>query len=112
MSKARLQFSANFFGCAGYQLIDNQIFNTVDDAVMHSVKSKPDIVVICSSDEEYPLIAPEIFMKLKDKAIVVVAGNPPCKDELKAKGIQNFIHLRSNLIETLTEFNMKLGIKS
>jgi methylmalonyl-CoA mutase len=112
MSKARSQFAANFFGCAGYQLIDNEIFTSVDDAVKHSVKSKPDIVVICSSDEEYPQIAPEIFMKLKDKSIVVVAGNPSCKDELKAKGIHNFIHLRSNVIETLTEFNLKLGIKS
>jgi methylmalonyl-CoA mutase len=110
MSKARSQFSANFFGCAGYQLIENQIFITVDDAVKQSVKSKSDIVVICSSDEEYPLIAPEIFMKLKDKAIVVVAGNPACREELNSKGIDNFIHVRSNVIETLTEFNNKLGI--
>jgi len=110
MSKARSQFSANFFGCAGYQLIENQIFTTVDDAVKQSVKSKSDIVVICSSDEEYPLIAPEIFMKLKDKAIIVVAGNPACREELNSKGIDNFIHVRSNVIETLTEFNNKLGI--
>ena len=110
MSKARSQFSANFFGCAGYQLIENQIFITVDDAVKQSVKSKSDIVVICSSDEEYPLIAPEIFMKLKDKAIIVVAGNPACREELNSKGIDNFIHVRSNVIETLTEFNNKLGI--
>jgi methylmalonyl-CoA mutase len=66
--------------------------------------------VICSSDEEYPLIAPEIFMKLKDKAIIVVAGNPACREELNSKGIDNFIHVRSNVIETLTEFNNKLGI--
>lgn len=112
MSKARSQFSANFFGCAGYQIIDNQRFTDVDDSVNRSIESNPDIVVICSSDEEYPLIAPEIFMKLKDKAIVVIAGNPSCSEELRSKGIDNFIHVRSNVIETLSEFNKKLGIKS
>jgi methylmalonyl-CoA mutase len=49
-------------------------------------------------------------MILKDKAIVVIAGNPPCAEELKAKGIDNFIHVRSNLIETLMGFNNLLGI--
>ena len=49
-------------------------------------------------------------MKLKDKAIIVVAGNPACREELNSKGIDNFIHVRSNVIETLTEFNNKLGI--
>jgi methylmalonyl-CoA mutase len=111
MSKARSQFSANFFGCAGYQIIDNQRFTDVDESVRSSIESKPDIVVICSSDEEYARIAPEIFTKLKDKAIVVIAGNPACSEELKSKGIDNFIHVRSNVIETLTEFNNKLGIK-
>jgi methylmalonyl-CoA mutase len=111
MSKARSQFSANFFGCVGYQIIDNQRFSDVDDSVRLAIESKPDIVVICSSDEEYPQTAPEIFMKLKDKAIVVIAGNPACSEELKSKGIDNFIHVRSNVIETLTEFNRKLEIK-
>ena len=33
MRKARAQFSANFFGCAGYQIIDNKSFETADEAV-------------------------------------------------------------------------------
>lgn len=111
MSKARSQFSANFFGCAGYQILDNHGFDTVEEAVKSAVDSKADIVVICSSDEEYPLFAPEIYNSLKDKAIIVVAGNPACIDELKSKGLENFIHIRSNVIEILTEFNKKLGIE-
>jgi methylmalonyl-CoA mutase len=110
MSKARSQFSANFFGCAGYRIIDNLNFNDQDKAINAALETKAEIVVICSSDEEYPVLAPDLFMKLKDKAIVVIAGNPACTDELKSKGIDNFIHLRSNLIETLKDFNHKLGI--
>jgi methylmalonyl-CoA mutase len=111
MSKARAQFAANFFGCAGYRIIDNPVFKNSEDGVSKALESKAEIVVICSSDDEYPELAPEIYMKLKDKAIVVVAGNPPCAEELKSKGIDNFIHVRSNLIETLMGFNDKLGIK-
>jgi methylmalonyl-CoA mutase len=111
MRKARSQFSANFFGCGGYEIIDNDGFDSIEEAVRKAVKSHADIVVICSSDEEYPAYAPEVFMKLKDKAIIVVAGNPACIDELMSKGLENFIHVKSNIIITLTEFHKKLGIK-
>jgi len=110
MRKARAQFSANFFGCAGYQIIDNQGFNTVEEAVNNAVEAKADVVVICSSDEEYPVYAPEIFSRLNNSAIIVIAGNPACTEELKSAGIENFIHVRSNIIETLKMFNKKLGI--
>jgi len=111
MRKARAQFSANFFSCAGYQIIDNQGFNTVEEAVKSSLGSKADIVVICSSDEEYPVYAPEIFRMLNEKTIIVIAGNPSCTDELKTIGIEYFIHVRSNIIETLEMFNKKLKIQ-
>lgn len=111
MRKARAQFSANFFGCAGYEIIDNKSFESIDDAVKSVKESEPDIVVVCSSDDEYPQLAPDLFSKLKEKAIIVIAGNPTCGDELKSKGIENFIHLKSNVISTLSDFNKKLGIE-
>jgi methylmalonyl-CoA mutase len=110
MRKARAQFSANFFGCAGYQIIDNPGFDTIDEAVKQALQAKAEIVVICSSDDEYSLLAPEIHNRLKDTAIIVVAGNPASIDELKSKGLENFIHVRSNVIEILKDFNKRLGI--
>jgi methylmalonyl-CoA mutase len=111
MRKARAQFSANFFGCAGYEIIENTGFDNTDEAVRKALESKADIVVICSSDDDYLLFAPDIYAKLKDKAIIVVAGNPSSIDELKSKGLDNYIHVRSNIIEILAGFNEKLGIK-
>jgi methylmalonyl-CoA mutase len=108
--RARSQFSTNFFGCAGYHIIDNQGFDTVEDGVKPALESKADIVVICSSDEEYTLFAPDIYKRLKGKAIIVIAGNPACIDELKSKGLDIFIHVRSNVPETLSYFNIRLGI--
>ena len=68
-------------------------------------QSKADIVVICSSDEEYATIAPEIYNGLKDDTIVVVAGNPKeCIDALKQAGLKHFIHVKTNILESLTEF--------
>ena len=45
-----------------------------------------------------------------DKASVVVAGDPACKDDLVAKGISNFINVKSNVLETLKDYQAKLGI--
>ena len=47
---------------------------------------------------------------LDNKAIFVVAGAPACADELKAAGIENFIHVKVNQLDTLKAFNAKLGI--
>ncbi len=112
MRLARAQFSSNFFAVAGFDLIDNLGFKTVDDGVEAALKSKADIVVICSSDEEYAAIAPEIASALKGKAIVVLAGYPKeIIDDLKKSGIEHFIHVRSNLLESLQHFQKLLGIK-
>ena len=69
------------------------------------------ILVICSSDDEYAEFAPAAFKVLDGKAIFVVAGAPASTDELKAVGIENFISVKTNLLEALTSYNNKLGIK-
>ncbi|MFQ9170031.1 MAG: methylmalonyl-CoA mutase small subunit, partial [Parabacteroides distasonis] len=58
MRLARSQFSANFFACAGYKIIDNLGFDTVEAGVEAAVKAGAEIVVLCSSDDEYAEFAP------------------------------------------------------
>lgn len=110
MRLARSQFSCNFFAVAGFEVIDNNGFATVAEGIEAALKAHADIVVLCSSDEEYATYAPEAFNLLDNRAIFVVAGNPPCMDELKAKGITNFISIRSNLLETLSYYQQLVGI--
>ena len=112
MRKARAQFSSNFLGCAGYRIIDNHGFETIEEGIKDALDSKADIVVICSSDEEYEKIVPEIYNRLKDKTMVVVAGNPPCIDKLKSLGLEYFISVRSDVLEALGLFNTRMGIGS
>ena len=110
MRQARAQFSCNFLACAGYKVIDNLGFKTVEEGVDAALEAKADIVVICSSDDEYAEYAIPAFNYLAGRAMFVVAGAPACMEDLKAAGIDNYIHVRCNVLETLKEYNQKLGI--
>ena len=110
MRRARAQFSCNFFAVAGFDVIDNIGFKTVDEGVKAAIDAKAEIVVICSSDDEYVTFAPEAFEKIGNKAIYVVAGEPACRAELETKGIKNFISTKSNILDTLVNYQNLLKI--
>ncbi|MDY5631083.1 MAG: methylmalonyl-CoA mutase small subunit [Bacteroidaceae bacterium] len=110
MRQARAQFSCNFLAAAGYQVIDNLGFASVEEGVDKALAAGADIVVLCSSDDEYAEYAVPAFKYLDGRAMFVVAGAPACADELKAAGIENFIHVRVDQLKTLKEYNAKLGI--
>ena len=110
MRQARAQFSCNFLACAGYKVIDNLGFKTVEEGVDAALEAKADIVVICSSDDEYAEYAIPAYKYLNGRAMFVVAGAPACMEDLKAAGIENYIHVKCNVLETLKEYNQKLGI--
>ena len=106
MRLARAQFSDNFFACAGYELIDNNGFKTVKEGVDAAMEKKADVVVLCSSDDEYAALIPEAVKELDGRAELVLAG--PETDEFKALGVTNFINVRTNVLATLKAFNAKL----
>lgn len=110
MRKARAQFSSGFFAVAGYEIIDNIGFDTLEDGVNAALKAKADIVVLCSSDEEYADAGPGAHRLLGDKSLLVIAGEPACEKELRDAGIEYFISMRSDLLSTLSGFNKVLGI--
>jgi methylmalonyl-CoA mutase len=100
MRGARANFCLNFFGCAGFDVQDS---DTLEGAAA-------DLVVLCSSDAEYPALAREVCSAAH--VPVLVAGNPKAQiEELQAAGVQGFIHLQSNAVETLTEWQNRLGMK-
>ncbi|MCY1720999.1 methylmalonyl-CoA mutase family protein [Prolixibacteraceae bacterium Z1-6] len=107
--KARAQFACNFFAVAGFSVVDNNGFATVEEGVAAAKAAGADIVVVCSSDDEYATIVPAVAEQL-DEEILVVAGVPACQAELEAKGITNFIHVKSNILEELKAYQSKLGI--
>lgn len=110
MRQARAQFSCNFLAAAGYKVIDNLGFETVEKGVDAALEAGADIVVICSSDDEYAEYAIPAFQYLNGRAMYVVAGAPACSEDLKAAGIENFINVKSNQLETLKAYSAKLGL--
>jgi len=100
MKMARGQFCQNFFGCAGFEIVESESYEGTDAA----------LIVLCSSDPEYVAFAQEVCAAVK--VPVVVAGNPKEQmEELKAAGVAGFVHVLSNMVETLTEWQNKLGIQ-
>ena len=111
MRLARAQFSSNFFACAGYEIFDNLGFATPEEGVEAARAAKADIIVLCSSDDEYAELAPKVFAAIgAGKELLVIAGAPGCMDDLKAIGIKDFINVRSNVLQTLQDYSTRLGI--
>ncbi|UBM62692.1 methylmalonyl-CoA mutase subunit beta [Candidatus Sulfidibacterium hydrothermale] len=111
MRRARAQFAENFFGCAGYEIIDHTGFASAEEGIAAVRKEQPEIVVLCSDDKTYEEVALTVFDALKDQTLLVLAGYPrPLTEQLKAAGMNHFIHVRSNVLETLQQFHQLLGI--
>lgn len=102
MKMARAQFCLNFFGCAGFEIEEAEFGEG-------TAFDRADLIVLCSSDAEYLGFARDVCPRAK--VSVIVAGNP--KDQIEAlreAGVAGFVHIFSNLVETLTEWQQKLGI--
>jgi methylmalonyl-CoA mutase len=100
MRGARANFSLNFLGCAGFDIVESDEYEGTD----------ADLIVLCSSDAEYLAFAQEVCPQVK--VPVIVAGNP--KDQiaaLQAAGVQGFIHIQSDAVQTLTYWQDKLGMR-
>ena len=101
MKGARTNFCMNFLGCAGFDIVESEEYSGTD----------ADLIVLCSSDPEYLAFAQEVCPSVK--VPVLVAGNP--KEQipaLEAAGVQGFLHVQSDAIQTLTHWQDKLGMRS
>jgi methylmalonyl-CoA mutase len=109
MRQARAGFITNFFGCAGYEILDNAGFSNAEEGVKAALAATPDIIVICSSDEEYATLGVEIARQIKEntkKIPVFIAGNPTeIIDTLNEAGIDDYIHVKNNVLEKLSVLN-------
>ncbi len=112
--KGRATFSANFFGCAGYDIEDPIGYANVEEAIDAIKDQQPDIAVICSSDKEYKDLVPAIadaVSNLDNPPILVLAGYPEEDVETyKEAGVDEFIYSKCNVLNTLTRFQKKLNV--
>ena len=108
-SAARSSFAADALACAGLSAEIQRFERTEQIAA-----SDADLIVLCSSDPEYLPLATELMAALHARGStvpVVVAGNPETAQQLQAAGIAEFIHIRSNLVDVLSQLQQRLGIE-
>ena len=71
------------------------------------------IVTICSTDDKYPELVPQITKALKSKnenIQIILAGYPKDQiDQHKKSGIDDFIFLGADAMKILTSLHNKLG---
>ncbi len=111
--KGRADFSKGFFEVGGFDVIDPKGCSTTDEVVTGALESKAPIVVICSTDDNYPEIVPAITKGVKDKSPnvqIILAGYPKDQiEEHKNSGVDDFIFLGANVMEKLTTLYTKIG---
>ena len=110
MRKARSGFATNFFGVAGYEIIDNPGFATPEEGAKAALASGAEVVVLCSSDDEYAELTEPACKLLKGKVkSIVLAGFPKeMVDTYRGYGVDEFIHVKTNALQCLQEFQKKL----
>jgi methylmalonyl-CoA mutase len=108
---ARATFARNFLGVAGFEIDEPLRFDAPEAAADAAVDADADAVVLCSSDGDYPTLAPALRSALQARnssALLVVAGNPDALDaDVPADA---FLHRGSPLLDTLKTFQRRFGI--
>jgi methylmalonyl-CoA mutase len=115
--KPRADFSRTFFETAGFHVILPPAgFSTPEEAARAALASHAPVVVICSTDETYPALVPPLAATLKKRPshpVVVLAGRPEDQvDMLQKAGVDEFIHVRANALETLERIARRAGVLS
>ena len=113
--KARADFIASFMEVAAFEILRNDGFAATDDCAAAAAASGADIAVICSTDATYPELVPPLARAIKERRPgmgVYLAGAPAAefKDAYVEAGVDGFLSVRSNCLETLTGFQRAKGM--
>lgn len=113
--KPRADFSRAFMEVAGFEVLKNSGFSTVEEAVAAAAQSGADAAVICSTDDTYPELVPPLARGIKESSpgmMVLLAGAPApeYKESYVDAGVEEFIHVRANCRQILENIQKARGI--
>lgn len=112
MRKARAAFSYDFLGVSGFEVWQEKSYESVLLAAKESAKSTSQVVIICSSDQDYDesaLAFVKAFRKLNSGKVLLLAGNPiHLIGELTEAGLDGCIHIKSDIIATISSVQRKI----
>lgn len=110
--KARADFSRGFLEVAGLNVIYKKGYSRADEAVSDAIKSGAKAIVICSTDESYSELVPQITDEVKKQSpgmLIILAGYPKEQiEKLKSSGIEEFIYMGADVYDTLNRILKRL----
>lgn len=109
----RATFTKNFFEAAGIQVPGNAGFADVESCVAAFKKSGARIAILCSSDAVYETLAVPTAQALKAAGCeyLFLAGAPgDKKDTYNAAGIDDFIFMGGDVLQTTRAALARLGV--
>jgi methylmalonyl-CoA mutase len=101
---ARKTYATEFFQAGGFEVVARDAKFDVAESVAGFAASKAGIAAICSTDKRYATAVAELAPKLKAAGAVsvVLAGNPGQSEAAyRAAGVDRFIYVRCNVLDTL-----------
>jgi methylmalonyl-CoA mutase len=111
--KPRATYAVNFFEAGGIQAVTNDGFDTVDEAAAAFADAGTQMAVICSSDQRYPDLVPELAPALEARGArtVLLAGKPGAHEQtwLDA-GVTGFIHDGCDVYQMLVDLLQEEGV--
>ncbi|MCL1976082.1 MAG: acyl-CoA mutase large subunit family protein [Firmicutes bacterium] len=112
--KARADFSAGFMEVGGFTVLRNDGFADVAAAAWAAVASQAQATIICSTDDTYPEIVPELSRAIKAEApqmLVILAGAPApeFKNSYLEAGVDDFIHVKADCLSVLRKIQLAGG---
>lgn len=114
--KARADFACGFFEVAHFNMLRNDGFKTVEEAAKAAADSGAPVAVICSTDATYPELVPPLAKAIKaarPEMTVMLAGAPApeFKQSYLDAGVDEFIHVKANCYDILSNIQSARGIR-
>jgi len=113
--KGRADFSRGYFDVGGFDIIYPKGIDNIEKLISNTVRSKSNIIVICSDDKSYPELIAKFTPALKKQmpnVFVILAGFPGDNEaNYRASGVDDFIYMGSNIFNTLETLLKKEGVR-
>jgi methylmalonyl-CoA mutase len=111
MRKARAAFAYDFIGVSGFDVHQEESFENAVAAATESAKSDSQVVVICSSDQDYDESAVAFinaFRAITTVKVLLLAGAPKNMDELTEAGLDGVVNMRTDVIKAVSSIQNKI----
>jgi methylmalonyl-CoA mutase len=113
--KARADFARGFLAVGGFDAVYPRGFSSPEDAAEAFAGDGAAVVVICSTDDDYPALVPPLVKAIRaarPDAVILLAGYP--EDQVEAhrqSGVDDFIHVRADVCEVFKRLQARLGFE-